>query len=164
MSAATLSLGGGQAGPVDVRGHVDRLFAVIDRLSTIVTGENAALDAGSAAKLVQTQDEKALLAAQYANEMQLLGQNSNVLNKLPTEVRDRLKSAVRGFQDLLHAHAKKIVVMKSVTEGMIDSVAAEARRKSNPVQGYSRNGRLEPTATAAQGLAARASLALNQTI
>ena len=64
----------------------------------------------------------------------------------------------------MRQHARRLVTVKSITEGMIQAIAEEVQRKRQPVTGYNRKALPGLTGAGGYGAARSAPLTLNQTV
>ena len=110
------------------------IIAVLNRLSEIVTQETA---------LSETNAEKERLAATYARELREIKANPSLIKSASDAEKEALKSAMTAFQEIMDEHARRLIVVKSVTESMVQAVAEEVHKRKNPVNGYGRNAALQ---------------------
>lgn len=119
------------------------IIAVLNRLSEIVTQETALLRHRRPQALSETNAEKERLAATYARELREIKANPSLIKSASDAEKEALKSAMTAFQEIMDEHARRLIVVKSVTESMVQAVAEEVHKRKNPVNGYCRNAALQ---------------------
>ena len=148
---------------VDAGERVAQILAVVERLAEIIAAENAHLQQREPSLLSETEAEKGRLAAVYRRQLQEIAADPTWLKSADPTDRDRLKEAVRSFEAGLTAHARMLVAVKAVTEGMVRTVAEEVQKRNLPLEGYGRNATTSAPA-AHYGAIRPAAMAINQTI
>ena len=114
--------------------------------------------------LAATRSEKDRLAAAYEYELRHIKATPGWLGTADPAAVGRLKAAIVTFDAIMHRHARCLVTVKSISEGMIQAIADEVQNKRQPATGYNRNAKLGPAGTGGYGVARSAPLTLNQTI
>ena len=141
------------------------IIAVLNRLSEIVTQETALLQHRRPQALSETNAEKERLAATYARELREIKANPVLIKSASDAEKEALKSAMTAFQETMDEHARRLIVVKSVTESMVQAVAEEVHKRKNPVNGYGRNAALQSAVTGQYGANGSSTpLAVNQVI
>ncbi len=148
----------------DVGARLSRLTELVESLGEIVTRETELLATRHPRSLADTQSEKELLAAAYEYELRHLKADPGWVDGADPAAVGRLKQAVECFDAIMGQHARRLVTVKSISEGMIQAIAEEVQRKRQPVTGYDRNAMLGPVGNGGYGIARTAPLTLNQTI
>jgi hypothetical protein len=138
----------------DAADRAEQLLAMTQRLDALVSAEIDAikarrLDGGSA-----DWDEKERLAHAWRLEVAHLKANPSALAGIGDDLKTRLREAAAGLEQKLEIHARALGAMKTVTEGLVRSIASEiASARSAPVA-YGRQGAVNPAAKReASGLA-----------
>ncbi len=141
------------------------LIELVESLGEIVAGETEVLATRRPRSLAGTQSEKERLAAAYEYELRQLKADPGWVGAADPAAVGRLKRAVEIFDAIMRRHARCLVTVKSISEGMIQAIAEEVQRKRQPVTGYNRNAMLlGPAGNSGYGVARTAPLTLNQTI
>ncbi len=126
--------------------RAEQLLAMTQRLTALVASEIDALkarrlDGGSA-----DWDEKERLAHAWRLEVAHLKSNPGALAGASEDRKAALRDAARELEHKVEAHARALEAMKSVTEGLVRSIASEiAAARSGPA-GYGRAGVVNPAA------------------
>ncbi len=115
------------------------LETVLQRLCDILERENDILDHRRPRELMKTAKEKEALAETYDVEMRAIAANPGLMAAMGPAERAGLKKLAERFRDLLDAHARKLVAVRSVSEEMIRTIAEEAGKRQRPASGYGRN-------------------------
>ena len=138
----------------DAEDRAEQLLAITRRLSTLVSAEIDAikakrLDGGSA-----DWDEKERLAHAWRLEVAHIKANPAALGGIGDVLKAQLREAAATLEEKLEVHARALGAMKTVTEGLVRSIASEiASARSAPVA-YGRHGSVNPAAKReASGLA-----------
>ncbi len=160
-SRATEPAGGQAAAKERVAGLID----LVDRLGELVAAETDLLEQRRPLALADSEAEKSRLASAYAQQLREIKTDPALIGAAAQADKDRLRAAVARFNEVVEAHARKLVTVKSVTESMVRAVVEEVQKRDRPADGYSRDARLRPAASGAYG-SARAAMpvAVNQTV
>lgn len=141
------------------------IIAVLNRLSEIVTQETALLQHRRPQALNESNAEKERLAATYAQELRAIKANPGLIKSASDAEKEALKTTMANFREIMDEHARRLIVVKSVTESMVQAVAEEVHKRKNPVNGYGRNAALQSATTGQYGTTQSATpLAVNQVI
>ncbi|MFQ5533271.1 MAG: hypothetical protein ACE5EM_00420 [Sphingomonadales bacterium] len=136
-----------------------RVLTLTERLTALITQESALLHERRAREITDFHAEKIRLSELYAREMETLRRNSSLIKTAPPAEMARFKQLTALFREALAENKRIVQALKSVTEGMIRSIADEVTRRNNPVNGYGGDAVLKR-----QGAPAPTSIALNQVI
>ncbi|MCK5574720.1 MAG: hypothetical protein KAI28_02850 [Sphingomonadales bacterium] len=98
--------------------------------------ENALLEERKYRELEKIQPEKSRLAAEYNIAMQALRPFKNMLQHDHQDIRNELTKANEAFQDKVTNNGRHLMRSKSISEGIISSIAQEAERQSPTVKQY----------------------------
>ena len=134
--------------------RADQLLAMTKRLIALVTAEIEALKAKRLDGASADWDEKERLAHAWRLEVAYIKANPSALAGVSDARKQELREHARLLEDRLAAHARALEAMKTVTEGLVRSIASEvATARSAPV-GYGRAGTVNTaTKREASGLA-----------
>jgi hypothetical protein len=131
------------------------LLSLTQQLIERLTRELAAFEARRpqdvAEAVAQTQD----LANVYRREAALVKANPAILAGAPTTVRMALIEATRSFEALVARHALAVDAARTISEGLVRTIAAEVAAQRTPASAYGAGGK----ANSADGRA----FALNRT-
>ena len=144
--------------------RISLLIELVERLGEIVAGETEVLATRRPRSLAATRSEKERLAAAYEYELRHIKANPGWIGAADPADVGHLKAAIATFDGIMRRHARCLVTVKSVSEGMIQAIADEVQRKRQPATGYNRNAKLGPAGTGGYGVARTAPLTMNQTI
>ena len=139
--------------------RAEQLIALTERLTQLVEANSAHLEKRQAKEILNTQDESAKLSNLYAQEMELIKHNKNLLSGIDSGLKEKLKRSTEYFQDKLKEHELLLRRMRSVTEGLIKSVANELAARNETQKGYASDASLAKPRTAGP-----ATLTLNKVI
>ena len=84
-----------------------------------------------------------------------LARQPDELVKSDANLRKSLFETVRRFQEVLAEHNKALTAMRSVTEGLVESIAREVSQETRGPQAYGSNGQTGGK-TRASGIAVNA--------
>ncbi|HEX5008332.1 MAG TPA: flagellar basal-body protein FlbY [Hyphomonadaceae bacterium] len=138
----------------DATDRADQLLAMTRRLDVLVSAEVEAinarrLDGGSA-----DWDEKERLAHAWRLEVAHLKANPSALSGIGESLKVQLREAAAGLEKKLETHARALGAMKTVTEGLVRSIASEIASARSAPPAYGRHGNVNPaTKREASGLA-----------
>jgi len=116
--------------------RISSLVRTTERLGSIVAGENAALNSRKPQTLINTQEEKDRLTADYERDMSALQRNPAALKRASPDEVNRLRAAVKKFQEVLEEHRRLVQTAKSITDRMIKSITEEVANRDRPFSGY----------------------------
>lgn len=103
--------------------------------------------------------QKSKLMAEYKNTMNQLQMNEHILGDKDSGERKFLKFVTDKLREILRDHARVVLRLKSVAEGLIKSVGEEVAKQQRPVTAYGHNAAYQ-VSKAARPM----SLSLNQVI
>lgn len=144
--------GDNAAGPPEALPQpVVHFFELTEELGSLLEHETDLLEQRRYKDAAELSEEKARLTSDYqATLATLRAQDDALLGPKTSETRKRLKAESERFRNRLARHARLVVRLKSMNEGLIKSISEEARRQRDPVNRYGGNGQLgarptEPT-------------------
>lgn len=103
--------------------------------------------------------EKSKLIAEYKNTMSQLQVNEHLLGAKDSGERKYIKFITERLREVIRDHARLVLRLKSVAEGLIKSVGDEVAKQNRPVVAYGNNAGYQMPRTARP-----MSLSLNQVI
>lgn len=103
--------------------------------------------------------EKSRLMAEYKNTMSQLQVNEHLLGDKESGERKYIKFITEKLREILRDHARVVLRLKSIAEGLIKSVGEEVAKQQRPVTSYGNNAAYQ-VSKAARPM----SLSLNQVI
>lgn len=119
--------------------RVARLIEVTKSLSVLIDEETAALKARKIRDAAKLHDKKIKLSNAYAADLSVIKANPLLVDRVPAEEVKRLKSTIGALSTRLEENRRLLAAARSVSEGLIRSVAKISAKKSAPVTGYGRN-------------------------
>lgn len=137
------------ADPQTAAFHVRRLIDLTRRLTQRLEDETVAFQAHRARELVAGQGETQEMANVYRRESAQLKARPDVLRAATMADRMELIRATELFEDALSRHARVVEAARTVSEGLVRTIAAEvAGQRGNP-SAYGAAGQAHaPSATA----------------
>lgn len=129
--------------------HVRRLIDLTRKLTARLDLETEAFQAHRAADLLAGQAETQEMANVYRRESAQLKARPDVLKAATTADRMDLIQATQAFEQALARHARVVEAARTVSEGLVRTIAGEvAAQRGNP-SAYGAAGRANaPSATA----------------
>jgi hypothetical protein len=134
--SATPRIAAAQLAPTDL---VERVLGISERLIDIIRRETVCLEQHQALKIVELQDEKLLLANEYAMDVQAIAQHKHLIDRAPAEKIARLKAAMTRLDAALAANQNVLGATKSVSERILKSISDTVNQRKAPTLGYGRN-------------------------
>lgn len=136
---------------------VDRatqLLAMTQRLVSLVEAEIEALRTRKLQGPSTEWDEKERLVHAWRIEVSKIKAEPTLLAGIPADLKTSLRNAAQALEDGLEAHANALMATKSVTEGLVRSIAAEIASSRSAPAAYGRSGTVNPnTRREASGIA-----------
>ncbi|MGF1455548.1 MAG: hypothetical protein ACFB6R_09250 [Alphaproteobacteria bacterium] len=142
----------------DASDRVEQLTILTERLMGLVESEIDYLKSRRPSELASHTAERDKLAAIYAREMTLIRQDRSLIDGAGPSLLSNLKAVTGRFRQALARHDTMLGAMRSVSEGLLKSVAEQAQSRSPALKGYGKD------AGRRSGGARPASLALNETV
>jgi hypothetical protein len=138
----------------DATDRAEQLLAMTGRLDVLISAEIEAikarrLDGGSA-----DWHEKERLAHTWRLEVAHIKANPSALAGIGDALKAQLREAAGALEQKLEDHARALNAMKTVTEGLVRSIASEIASARSAPPAYGRHGSVNPGAKReASGLA-----------
>lgn len=122
--------------------RVEQLIILTERLTEIILREIGFLKDRRPSELKEFENEKTKLARIYSHEMQLINKQRGLIEGVKAELMKLLKSATAAFRNALAQHSAILTSARSITEGMVKSIAEQVAAKRNPVIAYTKQANL----------------------
>ncbi|WP_308910052.1 hypothetical protein [Pseudokordiimonas caeni] len=142
-----------------VTGHAAKLVDLTRQLGDLFRRETQFLRQQRPEVAQSLHGEKARLISEYRDTLGKLQTNQHLLGAPDSPQRQYIRSITDGFRETLKEHARIVLRLKAVTEGIVRSVGEDIARQNRPVAGYGRNAAARPASVARP-----TSIAINQTI
>ncbi len=136
-----------------------KLVKLTKSLCDVIARETSLLKARRASEAQQLHGQKSKLMAEYKNTMNQLQVNEHLLGNKDSGERKYIKFITEKLREILRDHARIVLRLKSVAEGLIKSVGEEVAKQNQPVTAYGRNAAYQMSRSARP-----MSLSLNQVI
>jgi hypothetical protein len=120
----------------DAADRAAQLTALTETLTARLAEEAAALDAGRPADVVASVEETSRLANVYRHEASRVRADPSLIAEAPEAVRAALVRATEAFESALARHARALEAARSVSEGLIRTIAAEVAAARPTGSGY----------------------------
>lgn len=131
------------ASSADIPGPVLQLINTTQELTALLRRETALLEEGRTQAASELHDEKSRLATEYRKTIGALKVQKHLLGPPESEIRRQIEKINEGFRTELKRHAKTVVRLKTVTEGIIKSIGDEVAKKDAPVGQYGKNAAIQ---------------------
>ena len=125
--------------PATLTGHSAKLASLTISLSDLIQEETKLLGKRQTSDAQRLHGQKNRLMAEYRETLQLLQVNEKLLGPKESPVRQYIRKLTDRFREILRAHARIVLRLKSVAEGIVKSVGEEVIKKNRPIVGYSSN-------------------------
>lgn len=116
--------------------RVEQLILLTQRLIGLIADERAALEAKDHARAEAVQSEAAPLANLYRQECDRIRETPALVSAAPAERRAALAQLTERFHAELDAHARIVAAMRTVTEGLVRSIADHVAETRTHQSGY----------------------------
>ena len=126
------------SGPDD---RADQLAALTERLTDRIAADTRAFEARRPQDAAQAQAQTAELAALYRQESLRIQRDPGLISSASLERRRRLVRATEAFEAVLARHGRVLEAAKTVTEGLVQAIAAEVAATRAPAAGYGPSAR-----------------------
>ncbi|MBL4906927.1 MAG: hypothetical protein JKX94_05690 [Sneathiella sp.] len=136
----------------------------IDRLCQILDFENELMTLKNPKAMTEHQAEKSRLVAIYNQQMVLIKANPERYKRFPQAEINRLKETSELFYEALDAHFRKLSTVKTVTEGLVKSVAEEVAKRKAPPQTYTAHAAISSSLSSRNNQTLGGAIALNEVV
>lgn len=120
--------------------RADQMTAMADRIGDLVDAEVAAMKANRLDGADFNAEEKERLVHAWRLEVERVREHPALLSGADKARKEKLAQASVDLADKLEAHAAALAARKTVTEGLVESIAAEVARVKKAPDGYGANG------------------------
>ena len=145
--------------PNDANQRADNLIALTQKITDLLAAETALLKEKRPSEITSINEEKSKLSAMYQRELADLKGDPRKIQALTQEKRDSLKSVTSEFRKVTDRHMHMLQNYRTISEGIVKSVADEVAAKDVPAAGYGQKA-MAPKPTASKTRA----FAINQVI
>jgi len=124
---------------IRLNGPVSRLAKLTEKLTTVIEQETKLLQSSKPQEAIKLHGEKSRLIAEYREALNAVQVNQHLLGPEDSLTRKSLKMITDSFRAALREHARIVLRLKTVTEGIVKSVGQEIIHKRQPVMAYGKN-------------------------
>lgn len=135
---------------------VERLTQIASRLLEVLEEEAQVLKAQKPENVVDYHEEKSRLTNELAMEIGEIGRNPALLDQAPSALVGSMKETMARLNAASQQSGRLILAAKSISDGVIQTIAKVAKRKQAPETGYGKSG-----AMVSRGTPAAASVSLD---
>ena len=125
--------------PKALTGQGAKLASLTISLSDLIQEETKLLGQRLTTEAKRLHGTKNRLMAEYRDTLQQLQVNEKLLGPKESPVRQYIRKLTDRFREILRAHARIVLRLKSVAEGIVKSVGEEVIKRNRPIVGYSSN-------------------------
>jgi len=142
MSAMNPTMNDGDSEPAALPGPVQRFLSLTRQLRDVLERENTLLEQRRTVETKTLAGEKSRLTAEYREALGVLKvRETELLGDPQSPIRQRIRSETDVMRQELARHAKLVIRLKSITEGVVRAIGREVEKNSNPLHGYGVSGR-----------------------
>lgn len=124
----------------DANQRAEQMTAMAQRILELVEAEVAAMKANQLDGAAMNADEKERLVHSWRLEVDRIRQHPSLLSGADAGLKEKLAQASVRLAETLEAHAAVLAARRSVTEGLVESIAAEVAEAKKAPDGYAANG------------------------
>jgi hypothetical protein len=117
-----------------------QLLAMTQRLVALVGAEIEVVKARKLSSLSADWDEKERLVHAWRIEVSRVKNEPALLDGISPDLKASLRQAAMEMEQNLEAHAQALMATKTVTEGLVRSIAGEIASSRSAPAGYGRTG------------------------
>ncbi len=117
-----------------------QLLAMTQRLVGLLAAEIEAVKARKLQGPSAEWDEKERLVHAWRIEVSKVKADPDLLAGISPDLKTRLREAAKELEQVLEAHAMALMATKTVTEGLVRSIAAEIASSRSAPAAYGRSG------------------------
>ena len=122
-----------------ITGHGAKLAHLTIALTELIKEETQLLAKRLTKDAQSLHGKKNRLMAEYRETLNILQVNDKLLGPKDGPARKYIRKLTDEFREILRDHARIVLRLKSVAEGIIKSVGEEVIKKDRPVVGYAKN-------------------------
>jgi hypothetical protein len=127
---------------------IESLIQALTHLTRHLEAENTALAKNNAAALKPMAAEKDRLSAEYTKIMEAVRRNPVLVDSLSEDDKLRLRQAGRAFNAVMEEHRRRVTVLKTVGEGIIQAISEHVTARNRPASyGYGDSSKRRPVNT-----------------
>ena len=127
----------------DIPQPVQAFLDLSRALTSLLSRENQLLEERRPSETSAMAGEKMRLTSAYQQALDTLKQDeATLLGEPDSQLRTLVRDATEKFRQELAHHAKLVIRLKTVTEGVVKSISDEVARQRNPMQHYSHTGQM----------------------
>ena len=124
---------------------IESLIQALTHLTRHLEAENAALARSNAAALKPMAAEKDRLSTEYMKIVEAVRRNPVLVDELSEDDRLRLRQAGRAFNAVTEEHRRRVTVLKTVGEGIIQAISEQVTARNRPATyGYGDSSQRRP--------------------
>lgn len=124
----------------DTNERASQLLAMTQRLADLVAAEIEAMKARKLTSQSAEWDEKERLVHAWRLEVSRVKADPTLLAGINAELKAGLRDAAKQLEQGLEAHAQALTATRTVTEGLVRSIAAEIASNRSAPAAYGRTG------------------------
>lgn len=128
-----------EANVPELTGYGAKLVKITLSLTDLIKQETSLLEQRLPREAQKLHGQKNRLMAEYRETLNHLQVNEKLLGPKESSVRQYIQKVTDAFREVLRDHARIVLRLKSVAEGIIKSVGEEVVKKNRPVVGYGKN-------------------------
>lgn len=144
--------------------RLSALYNTASDLIELIEVENAHLDKRRPERLSDTEARKEGLVADYRIKVTALQTARASGEQFSEEDRDALREVGTCLEERMSDHARRVVRLKSITEGLVQSISEQANRGQRQMDGYGANGRTGTVTLARNSYQRPAALSVNRNV
>jgi hypothetical protein len=144
--------------------RLSALFNTASELIELIDMENGHLDNRRPERLSETEARKEGLVSDYRIKVTALRQAQAAGERFAEQDRDALRQVGERLERTMAGHARRVVRLKSITEGLVQSISEQANRGQKQVDGYGASGRGATVTMARNSYQRPTALSVNRTI
>ena len=127
--------------PITATAHARRLVVLTDRLTDRLEAETRAFAERRPGDVVASLPQTQELTNQYRRESAQLKATPGLMSQAPSSERIALIRATERFEAVLAKHARAVEAARIISEGLIQTIAAEVAGARAMGTGYGASGR-----------------------
>jgi hypothetical protein len=116
--------------------RVDQMIILVERLTESVAQQCKCFEQHRPIEAGQLMDEISRLANLYRHESARVRAEPQLVAAAPLELRRRLMRASEAFDAVLHRHGRAVNAARTVTEGLVRTIAEEVASRREQLSGY----------------------------
>lgn len=125
----------------DPTDRVEQLVVLTERLTERLSAELAAFEARRPQDVAPGHEETQKLANLYRHESMRVKADPSLVAGAPAPLRQKLIRVTEAFEAVLARHAHAVAAARTITEGLVQTIAKEVAAARAPAAGYGAAGR-----------------------